>query len=1244
MPVSRKNKKILILNLILKFTCFVALSINYIHLTTKYLNYCVIIKVAPYIPIENSLPKFSLCFALSPLIQSRPNASFFYPFKYIINETVGSLNRKTPSIETAMDGCSYRDWNLDIMLMDRPLNDCKKYFKMSKYRMHIYMCYKFEPPTLNYTLYSLLNTANYHRLLYQVFIGSPLNDGYKFTPLVHFSEYPFYNQLFDQLITNKIGQNTSLTLKFRSYRLNRLPPPYETRCQVKSEPECFTRCLSRHYEKYGIVRIFTQPGPENDSLIIPDFKAKYNGLNETEIRELYMRTCHDFCGYGKKCHLDMSITSVTSSVKSKSKLIIKVETISHPSILMEVVAKYDFNNFFTQLTSLAACWICFSVLGTIDSFIYSKIFMKITGKHWFKLFRLSYNCQIRVMKFKRKFISNNNLVTEVKVSSKEQNINSLTKVLSIIFKVCLLIGFIIQVTNVLVAFFKYETTTRIIIEFNPIVPIPKLDICWDFQFLFNVSFDSFNHNNYKELLTQLDKVSNFSLSTLVSKAYKIDEVIDGCRIRSYIPNTEWNLLLKPKNECLMLFNISRYFMSNKICYHIARDLDRGFNQLNTKWHLHVPGIFYTIIFTDIIAHMGELRYILSHESPPDVSMELSQADHPTFVNKLLVLTSNVNEQHLMPHPYDSMCNPYMKKPNCLGRCITDKGISKLNLLPYNQAFTGKFMAKYPNARILTYSHLLNKTVNVMWHKIEDECQSFCAKNIFCHKKTIKTLISQKSRSKHILEVAIGARAFPDSIAHTIPLTTMFDLYLNIICCANFWLGFSIISVNPGNFWSLKNITKFSSNTSNRLAKSAVSFLAPVNSFYNQEQGSKITQTQFVLKRSIRFTILTLCTVCCFTHLYLTLVEFLQYRTIMNTYSLPEEKTHRYGMSICISLNELFEKENLARFTMDQFIEKSPNITKSIIGCGYRGPGPGVSDEESKKDSSNRIFFIIRNQSHCENVFKVKKFLNNEFICYLIVENIDSNIKSASEVKFYDSFNEFKGMFTLGINSTFLTDYYKVVISPLSLKSKLMYRQFYPKDSIIWAPLIEKSFTPSWFSMSYIRHDLQALPSPYMKDGFWDHIFLSCLDHCMKEYLKPYGKTLFGMALGGPTKYLTSTERKSSLVKNQITNFISNCKESCMIHSDSHFESETSFTITSITQSFNWGYEKETSEFYVRRTEHTVIKVVYLPYWSLFELFISIGSILGIWFGFSAIQLQSLFQLNNFMKNSNHFTIGSRKVI
>ena len=1095
--------------------------------------------------------------------------------------------------------------------------------------MHGYMCYKFEPPEINYTLFSILHTLDHHRMLYEVAIGSPLNAGHKVSPLLHFGEYPFRDQFYSQEIIPPMDLNISFTVSYSSFQLHRLPPPYATRCKLQSESECFINCISKKLNQSSSAAFSSLV---NGSTILNEFGLKHSVNKTTRV------PCNKACE--RSCDILLVVTSVSVSSLHGKKLSLNVETINSPSILMKVHPQYEFIEFFTQVTSLACCWVGFSVLGTFESNPEREALKKVSKAFISKLLILSNETGRILCHVKRLRKRTSETRSQIRCPKRKKSLRVMSLLSSLLFKSFVLISFLLQAVNVLDFYFKYSTTTVISFQFDPKINAPNADICLYYTLVIPTPpHAALTVHNYMQVFSHNDRYHNESLGELLAKAFPSDEIYIACRLRELSPNHLWNLALQPKSVCRKRFKIARYFMGRKICYHFEPRVKRTSLQSQRKQLLHVPGFFYTLILSPKISDKDYITFSVNYDAPPNVSMEFSHTDYRSGRKKLLILTTYVQEQHLKPFPYDTNCDPGLRSQSCSKECFMRETISKLNRLPYSEAYTEEF-ASENKLPLLKLTNLMNKTIHSIFTDIEDRCNSSCTRPK-CSKKSAKTIVLYRYRSHFEAELGIDSKSLPDTTAHSVPLIHLFDLYFQLICCANFWLGFSMVHINPiylMNQRKLKNLDSLLQKNFSFI-RSALAFVesacSPLTSrpqrnyLFRPARRVKCLLVRQLKgeKQMVKVTFRLVCVICCSTHLYSYLSKYLEYLTIMNTYSETELNPTFYSLTVCISLVEkvpLFSingTKDISQFTIDELLQKSPNISDSFVGCGTRG----LQNWGTKSELTNRIFFKVENVSYCRSVFDISKYINNGFICYVLSQKDPLKM---SKIRANNVFNYYKGIVSVKLKATFLTNKFMVIASR---------HQLFPYYSSFWSPNVAKTIVPAFYEVSYAGYNVQTLPAPYTRDGFHQHDFIECLHYCMRVNLYPLGKMFFGLSFKvGDAKYFSLSERQNVTIQQHLNNLRFKCKRKCHAPPATSFNSKKSLTVTKVSRATPGalGMQQNVIEFYLTSTEYPVISVIFLKYFTFIELIIGLASIVGIWFGCSALHLESVFGNSAHLKVQN----------
>ena len=236
------------------FSCIIALLLtcNLAYLTSNYFEYETDTNVAPYWSVRLNATKMSLCFSISSLLDQSPHDYSFDTNQNInyINWTFDEVFRRMPSVSTTLDSCKYRHFDLDILREEKDGKRCAQLFKVIRYRMQGYICYRFTfPLDQKYSFHLLVNSLYSPRELYHLSIAQPLSDQHILYPLLHSDEFPNEVRAFNG---ETYRESASLfQVSFDIVEANTLPPPYETHCVSELQISCYERCLTRAQRKLG---------------------------------------------------------------------------------------------------------------------------------------------------------------------------------------------------------------------------------------------------------------------------------------------------------------------------------------------------------------------------------------------------------------------------------------------------------------------------------------------------------------------------------------------------------------------------------------------------------------------------------------------------------------------------------------------------------------------------------------------------------------------------------------------------------------------------------------------------------------------------------------------------------------------------------------------------------------------------------------------------------------------------------
>lgn len=147
--------------------------------------------------------------------------------------------------------------------------------------------------------------------------------------------------------------------------------------------------------------------------------------------------------------------------------------------------------------------------------------------------------------------------------------------------------------------------------------------------------------------------------------------------------------------------------------------------------------------------------------------------------------------------------------------------------------------------------------------------------------------------------------------------------------------------------------------------------------------------------------------------------------------------------------------------------------------------------------------------------------------------------------------------------------------------------------------------------------------------------MDCIEQCVNGRLAKSQLTFssFFFDRSSRLRYITYLDRSNSVVNKIINQVTSDCTLSCKSHrepTDRRFHLVTTIVgDAKESQTFEYNFSRNFNRiaFYLRSTDHPVVSIYYQPRYYLSSLIISIGSVIGIWFGSCALDVDPfLFRL------------------
>lgn len=1238
-----------------KIICLILLTGQCVRLAIEYFNYSVYSKVAVYTPMELAVPKLSLCVPVHVLLDKRHDKEFFtHNEKSVAGKTIGHLFSISPPVNSTIVKCAYRDFGTDRAIrLDR--DGCAKFFKIRIYRLFGYICYRFTPTEHKYTLYSVVNTFSHRRILYSIVIDEPLNLGYKLLPMIHLDSYPTIDRLWDQELLPSDSMLEAYTLSQNIYEIHRLPPPHQTMCGRLSSRYCTIRCIQNATKYYGVSPISNAPELDNPSLFFPSNQYTYKGRSLFEIYNITEKHCEDKCEKVSQCYQRIVQTIISSPNKSIFKLIFAVETISQPVTKSKTEASFTLLDFIFACATLASIWVGFSVLGLFDL---GRACLTHDAREK-RLHQMLKKCEetLVIKKHIESTLGRYSLVLEKIHPDDFEDENQLRYkpgtrrliiTMSVLVKLCLFIGFLWQTISISRTFFEFGTRTQLSFDLNPMIEAPTLAICVRYDAI--MGFDdsaTVTQDNFNQIFNRSDSLFDVTVGEIFKNSWTNEKIVHACRIRSKKQSEAWIMQLHRREECQTFFTGTRFFFDRNICFAQKFIDTTRESQAIKKQQVSDPGIFYSLILSRSLISNSKSDKIFVMLYPNDKklpleSKEFASAIYKTETGRLFLISLVLHQKQSLQFPYEDQCDKYLSKAACQRICFRQKTVQQLNRLPFSDIFSEDEIESdsLADKKILTYVDLNNTNAMNTWTQIEQECYSKCIYEK-CNVTVFNTLVNSGFRSRHRVELAVEAHSSPDVLRQSIAQLTFFEYSYQLFAIAAFWFAFNILSINPVAAL-VKNDKKSDESLVKRLKKVkkttgllkqlifSLNKLFRMRLMHNAMKRKKQSRWReylhlFFKKDTSKYYYMLefLCFIGCIIHLFTVSSDYFSYPVTMKTLSDVERlKAVLHDFTVCLNTKELLmmnhtlispnstgftqREDDFPEIPIRQIFESTPDAQDLLVACGHRG-----LRKSPLKSLTNRVYFFnFHDPVQCNEIFASEKFLLEASTCFKYGQrrSVDmSRIESAHLINLQSY------ILSLIINSTYITREFMLTVSE---HNKI------PSHSGVWAPTVTKKAEAVWMVFSYIKILREVLDPPYGNDGFTDGSLVGCMSSCLNLLLQSYGVMVPGIIHEPPRdnfRFLTSSDLDEPVIRDYFKQSKDICKSDCFGH-NRHASTKIASFVTLLNE---WKHEDDppsgnSTQLHLTRTEYPVITIKFLAKQTAPEFFIILGSILGIWFGLSAV--------------------------
>lgn len=348
----------------------------------------------------------------------------------------------------------------------------------------------------------------------------------------------------------------------------------------------------------------------------------------------------------------------------------------------------------------------------------------------------------------------------------------------------------------------------------------------------------------------------------------------------------------------------------------------------------------------------------------------------------------------------------------------------------------------------------------------------------------------------------------------------------------------------------------------------------------------------------------------------------------------KEYSRRNGIKIHEKTGSTSLKYKLGKIvTIQDIFNYTPSVKEVISSCLIRLPKS--YGYKAYKDHHRRQYDVSEEESDCEKLFHVNKFYTQDEVCYMF-----TLVPSQQESYQYHN---------LGQSLSKPGEFYKIILSgafnPTRMGKIVIHKSSWtPFTSISFAPSfntesIHKEWRSDWnnkFYATYIMFSQQRLPPPY--DSYCLNYQTTnmvsrslCLKNCITEStLKEFNLVPFssiGLEPINKRHITTLYLYKNSTAENLLDQLEDQCKLKCfrMDCNNTYFMTKLIPSLTSL--------ERDGLSVVTTAPRSASYIITNSPSSSLTEYLVYVSSCLGIWFGFSFMDLNPFSLKGRGIKNA-----------
>lgn len=373
-----------------------------------------------------------------------------------------------------------------------------------------------------------------------------------------------------------------------------------------------------------------------------------------------------------------------------------------------------------------------------------------------------------------------------------------------------LIGFVTQVTQVSIQYFRYGTTSDVAFS-RPAELVPhSVAICIRYaDIIDNKRLFRETGMSLKRIRSLSDAIYNDDLLT-VEQIFKFTpsagQFIASCVYR----DNEWSVTEANATACMKLFNVTKFFTLESMCYKVNRIQTPKYARsaiteskflTYVVWRVRATTLFSNASYVTPISFTGDL---------PSVSREFTRPIPYRNVNSDKSMLNSITLSPMdtsitrLPAPYDTKCIDLEENipERCKKNCMISEFQRELDRVPGFELLDKPYK-KFP----LLYKEMQNDTIVDVIDKIWIDCRKACF-FVPCQQSFTQTSADMAMGSGKSFSVSSLINQQADTSTSAQPSMTLVDYFTFVTSCFGTWFGISFMSIDPFKFFSRKSEDRF----------------------------------------------------------------------------------------------------------------------------------------------------------------------------------------------------------------------------------------------------------------------------------------------------------------------------------------------------------------------------------------------------------------------------------------------------